>query len=180
MFVRTPYHPAEVWQRFALPDEGFEFNGAAPLFHARVVAPSDRAVALFHELAADLGDTIAVRIDDSRRTRTDEEVHWHGLALERDRVRSGIAGIREPLARYAGVEIALFDEEDQITLRPHLDLHIHARTPRWYPLLRGAGLPRYTAIPPRSWQVGRPVFPSAPALDDALRELVRRLDPGTP
>lgn len=180
MFVRTPDHPAEVWQRFALPDEGFEFGGAAPLWRARVVAGSERALVLFHGLAAELGPRIAVRIDDTRPARGADAVHWQGRALDRDRARTALAAIRGPLARYAGVEIALFDEEDQLTLRPYLDLYIHARTPRWYHLLRGVGLTRYPVIPPRSWRLDAFRFPPAPVLDDALRELVRRLDPGTP
>lgn len=179
MFVRTPYHPAEVWQRFALPDEGFEFGGAAPLWRARVVAGSDRALSLFHDLSAALSGRIGVQIDDTRSV-PGAGVHWQGKAFDRDRVRAAIAGIRGPLARYAGVEIALFDEEDQLTLRPCLDIYIHARTPRWYHLLRGMGLTRYPAIPHRSWRMDRLGFPPAPVLDDALRELVRRLDPGTP
>ncbi|HSA57296.1 MAG TPA: hypothetical protein VLE53_16410 [Gemmatimonadaceae bacterium] len=180
MFVRTPYHPAEVWQRFVLPDEGFEFGGAAPLWRARVVAPGERALSLFHDLAAELGPAIGVRIDDTRGKRKGDAVHWRGDALDRDRVRAGIASIRGPLARYAGVEIALYDDEDQLTLRPWLDLGIHARTPRWYHLLRGLGLTRYAAIPHRSWRPDHAGFPPAPVLDDLLRELVRRLDPGTP
>lgn len=179
MFVRTPDHPTEVWQRFTLPDEGFEFRGQAPLWRARIVAGSDRVVALFHDLAAELRPRIDVRIDDSRASGGADAVHWHGSGLDRDRTRAAIAAMRAPLARYAGVEIALFDEEDQLTLRPYLDLFIHARTPRWYHLLRGLGLARYPAVPHRSWRLDDPRFPPAPALDEALHELLRRLDPGT-
>ena len=41
---------------------------------------------------------------------------------------------------FGGVEFAVYTSDDQLTLNPHLELFIYARTDRWFYLLQGKGL----------------------------------------
>src|SRR5690606_3501696 len=113
--------------------EGFESRVLGRLFRARVVAPADRSLQVFHELSAHLASRIAVEIEDLRSGE-----RWRGDDVDRDAVRGAVDVARDILTRHAGVEITLFDAEDQITLAGHLELVIYSFTARWYYLLRGA------------------------------------------
>jgi hypothetical protein len=186
MFVRVPEQPPEVWQRFRLPDEGFEFGDAEGLFRARIVAGSQRALSLFHALIGYLAPTVSLRVLDIRPAPPDpprepgEEptlaafASWQGDGLDQEKVRIAIDGARGVLAREGGVEVSVFDEEDQVTLGPNLDAFVYARTARWYPLLRGLGLVRYQAIPSRSWRLRPAEFPPSEAVRRTIRDIARR------
>lgn len=170
MFVRTADRATEVWDRFQMPSEGFESGMLGRLFRARAVATADRALGLFHHLTAHLASSVTVEITDLRGGTS-----WRGVELTRDTARGAIDAARDIVARHAGVEITLHDDEDQITLTAHLEVVIYSFSARWYYLLRGAGLEPYRALPGRSWRLGRSEFPPAPALSAALRDVVGRL-----
>ncbi|HEX7122075.1 MAG TPA: hypothetical protein VF178_06850 [Gemmatimonadaceae bacterium] len=170
MFVRTAERAVEVWDRFQLPSEGFESAMLGRLFRARAVATAERAIGLFHQLTAHLAEAVTVEIADLRGGTS-----WRGDGLARDATRAAIDAARDIVARHAGVEITLYDDEDQLTLGAHLEIVIYSFSARWYYLLRGAGLEPYRALPSRSWRLGRSEFPPAPALSAALRDVVDRL-----
>lgn len=186
MFVRVPEQPPEVWQRFRLPDEGFEFGEAGSLYRARIVAGSQRALSHFHALIGYLASSVSLRLQDIRpvdphqpRETEDEQVlagfaSWQGDGLDQEKVRIAMHGARGVLAREGGVEVAVFDDEDQVSLGPNLDVFVYARTARWYPLLRGLGLVRYQAIPPRSWRLRPTEFPPSEAVRRTIRDIARR------
>jgi hypothetical protein len=187
MFVRVPEQPPEVWQRFRVPDEGFEFSDGAGLYRARIVAGAERSLGLFLALTARLSPRVRLRLqdvrqapDDGGRGESDEAgvaavtTSWHGDDLDREQVRLAVEGARAVLAREGGVEVSVFDDEDQVTLSPNLDLFVFARTARWYPLLRGLGLRRYPGIPHRSWRLLPGEFPPSEAIRKTLRDIVRR------
>ena len=188
MFVRVPEQPPEVWQRFKLPDEGFEFGDVAGLYCARVVAGGERSLSLFHTLIGHLAPSVSLRLHDVRphepeppRTAEPGEAgslaaigYWQGDRLDRDKVRIAVDGARGVLAREGGVEVAVFDEEDQVTLGSNLDMFVFSRTARWYPLLRGLGLATYPAIPHRSWRLRPSEFPPSEAVRKTIRDIARR------
>jgi hypothetical protein len=198
MFVRVPEQPPEVWQRFRLPDEGFEFAGEGGLYRARVVAGGERTLSLFHTLIGHLAPSVSLRLHDVRShvpeaprveaprveaprvAEADEEDalaaigSWAGDRLDRDKVRIAVDGARGVLAREGGVEIAVFDDEDQVTLGPNVDVFVFSRTARWYPLLRGLGLGTYQAIPHRSWRLRPSEFPPSAAVRRTIRDIARR------
>lgn len=170
MIVRTRERPAEVWARFLVPHEGFQIQGEPPLFAARVAGASSRVLGLFREMITHLEPLVSVAVDDWRRGRT-----WCGSAVSRDDVCRELVGCSAELARTAGTEIAVFDDEDQVTLTANLDLWVHGRTARWYHLLRGRGLRPHAALPARSWRLRRGEFPPSIEATACLTSLVQHL-----
>lgn len=166
LFVRSRDRTAEVWHRFVVPSEGFVVGDLSGLFAARVVANADRALVLFSALAAHLARQVEVAVEDVRSGQ-----NWRGSGIDRDAVREAALRAAVTLSVVAGVELAVWDDQAQVTLSPHLEVHVYARSERWYYFLRGLDLERFDEIPPRSWRLDRAAFPSAPALSAALRHL---------
>jgi hypothetical protein len=79
------------------------------------------------------------------------------------------------LARYGGVEFAVYTGDDQLTVNPHLDLFIYARTDRWLYLLEGKGIEEQARVRAKSWRVNRQHFPAAPDLVNAITTAADRL-----
>jgi hypothetical protein len=170
VFLRSRERPAEVWQRFVLPSEGFELLDRPGLFAARVVANADRAVVVFSALASHLDARVRVALDDRRGDR-----RWSGAAVDRDLLREVVLRAGVELSVAAGTEVAAWDDGAQITLSDHLDVVVYARSERWYYVLRGLGLTRHDAIAPRSWRIDRGAFPAAPSLALVVREIAQSL-----
>ncbi len=170
MFIRSRERVSEVWHRFHLPHEGFVLTEHRGLFEARIVANADWAVELFLLLTERLSPTVCVSLEDVRTNR-----RWSRGTLPLAAARDAALRLRKPLVVNAGVECAFYDEDDQITLSPHMEVFVYGRSDRWFYFLRDLGLERRRALPPRSWHLARHEFPPAPALEPALLEVVERL-----
>ena len=170
MFIRGHEHESQIWHRFRFPIEGFVVNDRAGMFEARVVANASWILDLFLALSERLRPRVGVALDDVRSQR-----RWRNSALLLSDARDAMIRLRPPLLAHAGVEFAIFDEDDQVTLTPHLELFIYGRTERWYYFLRDLGLRRYRSIEPRSWRLHPDEFPPAPALAQAVDDCVARL-----
>jgi hypothetical protein len=170
MFLRVRQRRGDVWERFRIPVEGFVVSERRGLFEARLVANAGWAVDLFLALSGHLSPRVHMSLHDVRAGR-----EWHHEALSLADARAEVLGMRSALASRAGVECALFDDDDQITLSAHLEVFVYSRTDRWYYFLRDLGLRPYVTLPPRSWRLRRGEFPPAPDLQDRLHQMVEQL-----
>ena len=170
MFFRGRQPETSIWRRFRAGTDGFTFVKEDDYYAAHIVANAERVVDLFHTLTAQLPPAVDVAITDARTHRT-----WKGDSLALPDVRESIARMKVPLAASGGVEFAVFSPDDQITLNPHLELFIYARTDAWLYVLQGKGLEEQRLVRTRSWKAARGEFPPAPDLDEALSATVARL-----
>ena len=156
--------------RFRSVRARFSFEATDGLFSARVFANAERAVDLFHALSGNLPPALEVHIWD---VRTDQR--WSGSALALEDVRDAFARLRTPLSIFAGVEFTLVGSDDQLSLGASLDLHVHARSDRWYYLLIGTGLVPGAPLKPRTWRLAPNEFPPAPEMRAALERAIEKL-----
>jgi hypothetical protein len=156
--------------RFRSVRARFSFEAADGLFSARVFANAERAVDLFHALSGNLPPAVAVHVWD---VRTDQR--WSGSALALEDVRDAFARLRTPLSIFAGVEFTLVGSDDQLSLGASLDVHVHARSDRWYYLLIGTGLVPGAPLKPRTWRLAPNEFPPAPEMRAALERAIEKL-----
>ena len=178
MFFRGQQAEPSVWQRFKVGADGFTFTAEDGHFDCHVVANSERVVDLFHSLTEQLSPAVDVVLEDLRLGRS-----WRGESLPLDDVRDQLARLKVLLGRYGGVELSVFTSQDQLTLTPHLELFIYARTDRWYYLLQGKGLEEQKAVRSKSWKRSRGAggggagaqFPAAAELVNAVQAAVERL-----
>ena len=140
------------------------------MYSARVFANAERAVDLFHALTGHLPPAVAAHVWD---VRTDQR--WSGSGLALPDVRDAFARLRTPLSIFAGVEFTLVGPEDQLSLSASLDVHVHARSDRWYYLLIGTGLVPSAPLRPRTWRLAPHEFPPAPEMRGALDRAIQRL-----
>ena len=61
-------------------------------------------------------------------------------------MRDVVARLRLLIARYGGMELSVFDAEDQLSLNAHLELYIYSRSDKWLYLLEGRGLEERTRL----------------------------------
>ena len=170
MFFRGRQPEASIWRRFRVSADGFTFEREGDLYVARVVANAERVVDLFYALSEQMPPAVDVAIDDLRSGRS-----WKGEAVALPDVRDSVARLKILLARYGGVEFAVYTSDDQLTVNPHLDLFIYARTDRWLYLLEGKGLEEQVRVEPKSWKTQRQQFPAAPDLVNAVTAAAERL-----
>src|SRR5438105_2737977 len=170
MFFRGRQPEASIWRRFRVSADGFTFVQEADHYTAHVVANAERVVDLFYNLTEQLPPAVDVVLDDLRSGRS-----WKGEAVALPDVRESVARLKLLLARYGGVELSVFTADDQLTLNPHLELFIYARTDRWLYLLEGKGLEEQKRVRTKSWKMKREDFPPAPELATALTAAVERL-----
>jgi hypothetical protein len=175
MFFRGRQPEAVIWRRFRSGTDGFAFARDGEHYVAHVIANAERVVDLFHALAEHLPPAVDVVIEDVRSQQT-----WRGEGVALPDVRETIARLKLPLSTFGGVEIAVYTSEDQLTLTPHLELYIYARTERWLYLLKGKGLEEREMMEPRSWRLPRTGFAPAPDLVTAIEGAVERLALGAP
>jgi len=90
-------------------------------------------------------------------------------------VREVIARMKSPLSTFGGVEFAVYTSEDQLTLNPHLELFIYARTDQWFYILQGKGLEERRMVRTRSWRLKRSEFAPASDLVQAVATAAERL-----
>ena len=170
MFFRGRQRETSIWRRFRASADGFTFAEEDGYYSAHVVANAERVVDLFYTLSEQLAPAVDVVIDDLRSGRT-----WKGEALALPDVRESIARLKQLLARFGGVELSVFTADDQLTLNPHLELFIYARSDRWLYLLEGKGLEEERRVRTKSWKLSREQFPAAPDLVNAVTGAAERL-----
>lgn len=170
MLFRGRNPDATVWKRFRSGVDGFTFTKEGEHYEAYVGANAERVVDLFYTLSELLPPAVDVAIADLR-----SETTWSGDSIALPDVRDAIARLKVPLATYGGVEFSLYDEVDQLTLTPQLELFIYARSDRWLYLLQGKGLEEKAALADRSWRSQSWDRAPAPTLSAAIKAAAERL-----
>jgi hypothetical protein len=170
MFFRGRTPEASIWRRFRASADGFTFTQEHDYYAAHVVANAERVVDLFYTLCEQLSPAVDVAIEDLRSGHT-----WKGEGIALPDVREQVAKLKILLARFGGVELSVFTSEDQLTLNPHLELFIYARSDRWLYLLEGKGLEEEKRVRTKSWKIKRQQFPAAPDLVTAVAAAAERL-----
>lgn len=170
MLFRGKQPEASIWRRFRASSDGFTFSEDEGIYTAHVVANAERVVDLFWTLSELLSPAIDVHVNDLRSARS-----WKGEALPLPDMRDAIARLRLLIARYGGLEISLFDAQDQLSLNQHLDLYIYSKSDKWLYLLEGRGLEERTRLREKSWKMRRQSFPAAPDLMNAVATAAERL-----
>ena len=174
IFFRGKQPEGSIWRRFRASLDGFTFlkesDQEGDYYAAHVVANAERVVDLFYTLAENLPPAVDVAITDQRSERT-----WTGEALALPDVRDAIARLKVLLARHGGVEFSVYTTEDQLTLNPHIELFIYARTDKWLYILQGKGLEEQRRLQTKSWRTRRQSLPPAPELVDLLAVTAERL-----
>ncbi len=154
---------ASIWRRFRSGLDSFTFVEDEGYFTAHVVATAERVADLLHALTEELAPAVDVVIEDLRSGRV-----WRGERLALPDVRETLARLKIPLATYAGVEVAVYTGEDQLTLTPELELYLYARTDRWLYLLLGKGLVESDRVSGHAWRLRPEDLDPAPELSDVL------------
>ncbi len=156
--------------RFRLQAELFAFRKEADLYVAEIAGDGERSVDLFHSLAGQMPDVVDFSMECLRSGRS-----FIGEGLRRDEVVEAIARLKVPLVASAGVELAVFTADEQLSLSAMLDCWIYAKTDRWLALLLDRGLEEAAELPRRSWTVKREDFTGAPELVEAVTAAADRL-----
>jgi hypothetical protein len=170
MLFRGRQPEASIWRRFRTTTDGFTFGREGEHYATHIVANAERVVDLFYALTEHLPPAVDVYVEDLR-----SDTRWTGEALALPDVREAIARLKVPLAAYGGVEIAVYTSEDQITLNPHLELFIYARTDQWLYILQGKGLQEQRVVRSKTWGLARGDFQAAPDLVSAVAAAAERL-----
>jgi hypothetical protein len=170
VLFRGREHESVIAHRFRSVRARFSFTSGDGIFSARVFANAERAVDLFHALSGHLPPAVDMHIWDAR-----SDQRWTGSALALEDVRDAYARLRTPLSIFAGVEVTLLGSEDQLSLSAALEVHVHARSDRWYYLLVGTGLLPGEPLKPRTWRLAPNEFPPAPEMRAALDRAIERL-----
>jgi hypothetical protein len=150
--------------------DGFTFVHESDYYAAHIVANAERAADLFAVLLQHLPPAVDVALTDLRGTHA-----WKGEHIALPDVQGAMGRLKVPLATTGGVEVAVYTADDQVTLNPHLELFIYARTDRWLYQLLGLGLEERTVLRTRSWKASRRAFDPAPELSDAVAAAAERL-----
>jgi len=170
MFFRGRQPESSIWRRFRAGTDGFSFLKENDYYTAHVVANAERVVDLFHALTEHLPPAVDVALEDVRSNQK-----WKGENVALPDVREVIARLKVPLSTYGGVELAVYTSEDQLTLNPHLELFIYARTDQWLYILQGKGLDERRFMRTKSWKLQRREFAPAPELVSAVSLAAERL-----
>lgn len=170
MFFRGKQSETSIWKRFRTSADGFSFTQEEELYVAHLVANAERVVDLYDALLEHMPPAVDVYVHDERTG-----VKWEGTQVALPDVRNVVSRLKAPLAAMGGVEIAVFTEEDQLTLNPVLELFIYARTDQWLYILQGKGLEQRRAVRTRSWKLSRVSHPPAPELSEAVDEAAETL-----
>jgi hypothetical protein len=172
VLFRGREHESVIAHRFRSVRARFSFTSSdgGEVFSARVFANAERAVDLFHALSGHLPPAVDVHVWDVR-----SDQRWTGSALALEDVRDAYARLRTPLSIFAGVEFTLLGPDDQLSLSAALEVHVHARSDRWYYLLVGTGLLPGEPLKPRTWRLAPGEFPPAPEMRGALERTIERL-----
>lgn len=171
MIFRGRQPDSVVWRRFrsGLDSFSFEKDEAGGVYVAHVVANAERVLDLLHSLSGHLPPAVDVALEDGRSGR-----RWRGEVVALPDVRDAVARLKLPLAAYAGVELAIYSPDDQLTLTPSLELYIYGRSDRWLYILLGKGLVEQERLAGARREPGSALTP-APELEGAIEHAVERL-----
>jgi hypothetical protein len=169
-FVRGRPPESTVWQNFRSVTDGFVFGVSRDVCEVRIHTNADRSVELFLALAANLPPAVEVSLEDWRSARL-----WAGTALATSDVLDAIARVKGTLTSYAGAEISLIGQDEQLTLTANLALYIYSRSDRWLYLLQGMGLKRLAALRQRSWTLRRGEFAASREAEAAVNLTIERI-----
>jgi hypothetical protein len=170
MLFRSKAYEPTIWKRFRSGADGFTFVKNGNHYEAHVAANAERVVDLFYTLSEHLSPAVDVALEDLR-----SEARWHGELVALPDVRDAIARLKVPLATYGGIEITIYTPDDQLTLTPHLELYVYARSDKWLYLLQGKGLEEYKALADKTGGTQPWDRTPAPALTDAIASTAQRL-----
>jgi hypothetical protein len=170
MFFRGRQPETSIWKRFRTGLDGFTFAQEPDYYAAHVVANAERVVDLFYVLIEHLPPAVDVTIDDLRGRRS-----WRGERVALPDVQDAVGRLKVPLASTGGVEMSVYTADDQVTLNPHLELFIYARSDRWYYYLTGMGLEERAVLRTKSWKLARREFEPAPEFSEVVAQAAARL-----
>jgi hypothetical protein len=170
MLFRSHRADTPTENRFGAFTNLFAFRKEGDLHVAEIVASPERSVELFHSLAGEMPKTVDLAMNCLRSGRK-----FVGEGLHLAEVTEAVARLKVPLATSAGVEIAVYTPDEQLTLSPMLDLWLFARSDRWFYLLLGSELEEAAELPRRSWSVKANEFTGAPELVNAVTAAAERL-----
>jgi len=170
MFLRGREHESTVWQRFRAESDGFTVRRRDDFVEILVRSNADRSVDLFLALAEELPPAVSLSITDVRARMT-----WSGSSLALPDVTNALARVKLVLTTFAGAEVCVYSQEEQLTLTPSLELYIHSLSERWVFVLNGHGLVQRERLPGRSWRLAGDDFPPSPEASAALRQASERL-----
>ena len=170
MLFRHKSPPTSVATRFRAEAALFSSSVERGLHVVRIAAGMARSIELLHALTAHLPPVVDLSVECLRSQR-----RFVGDGLNLGEVRETIARLKVPLLASGGVELAVFNADDQLVLSAMLDLWIYSRSDRWVYLLVGEGLEQVEAIAPRGWSVARDEFTGAPDLVAAVQKAAERL-----
>lgn len=165
---RTP--ESSVWHRFRSGLDPFTFREQEGHYEAHVVSTAERVLDLLHALSEELPPAVDVVIDDARTG-----ARWRGERVALPDVREAVARLRLPLTTYAGVELAIYTSDDQLTLTRELELYLYGRTDRWLYILLGKGLLESETAPGAAWRLRPEDLDPAPELEEALERAAEQL-----
>lgn len=112
-----------------------------------VGAPSERLVDLVHTFCIHLDPAVDVWMRDTRSGRC-----WRGALLPLPDVRDVIGRLRYTITAFGGIELAVYTDQDQLTITPDLLLVIDARTDRWLYHLDAEGFESRDVPPEPTWR----------------------------
>lgn len=170
MFIRGDHPEAVIWHRLRPTIDGFVFGRRGAWFEAQLMPNADRTLDLLLAMLEHFPPAVRVHLDDWRSNR-----QWEDVELATLDVRDAVARARAGLSTFAGVELSVMSEDEQLTLSGNLELFVHAATDRWLYLLQGKGLRRLPSLRPRSWRLARHEFAASDASEAAVRLIVDRL-----
>jgi hypothetical protein len=132
---------AEMSPRFRSAADWFTQSVQDSIYTFHIGATSERAVDLMHVLAAHLPERVRVAVTSFRDRKS-----WQSANCARAEVRDVLARLKVLLAGFGGVEIAIYDKNDQLTLTPELQVIIYSRNADWRDRLLQIGLERVVSF----------------------------------
>lgn len=161
---------ADYSQRFRSAADWFTTSAKGGIHTFHIGAPSERAVDLMHALSAHFPERARVFVSSLRDRKS-----WRAADSSRAEFRDALARLKLLLAGYGGVEIVIYNHEDQLTLTPELQLVIYSRSGVWRERLVKMGLELRKKPPTAVWCPPRKNLRSAPELVDSVAHTVKRL-----
>jgi hypothetical protein len=156
--------------RFHPNTDLFVFRQEGGVHVAEVSAERERTVELFHALLDEMPGEVDFALECLRTSR-----RYVGEGLHRVEVDEAVARLKVPLVASGGVEVAVYTNDDQLSLSPMLDLWIYSRSDRWLYLLLGHGFEESVELPRRTWTIARSEFTGAPEMVGAVTAAAERL-----
>ena len=156
--------------RFRAADDWFVVRRHDELVTCYGWCPAERLVRRWRALLDQLDPAVDLCIASRRDGRA-----WRGELLALPDVREAIGPLLRPLATYGACELSVYTPDEQLTISASLALVATGRTDRWVYLLEGAGFQQREQVPSPDWDPETAALLEAPALGQAIREVVAAL-----